>query len=141
MTGSPAAPAISSESGFATVGTAAGFLVFLLLLFSAVQVLFDLYATSMVTTAAHDAAREVARFRASPDRCRAVDQASAGFVEDLGEYGKAGHATLEWTCTDPAIVRLRVTATHPSILPARVGRLLSLSEVDRTIEIRIEDSR
>lgn len=130
-----------SERGVGTIGTAAAFLVFLLLLFSAVQILFDMYATSMVTTAAHDAAREVAGFRATPDRCGAVEDADAGFIEDLGDYGSAGHAALEWTCTDPDVVRVRVTATHPSILPPRLGRILSLSEVDRTIEIRIEDSR
>lgn len=132
------AAATAGERGVGTIGTAAAFLVFLLLLFSAVQVLFDLYATSMVTTAAHDAAREVAGFRAASDRCGAVGGADAGFVEDLGAYGDAGHATLEWTCTDPEVVRVRVVATHPSVLPSRLGRLLSLSEVDRTIEIRIE---
>lgn len=130
-----------TERGAGTFGTAAGFVVFLLLMFSAVQILFNLYATSMVTAAAHDAAREVAGFGASGDRCRAAVEADADFATALGGYGDAGHASLEWTCTDPDIVRVRVTATHPSILPSRLGGLLSLSELDRTIEVRIEDAR
>ncbi|MEZ5243910.1 MAG: hypothetical protein R2707_02345 [Acidimicrobiales bacterium] len=137
----PPAGRASNERGVGTIGTAAAFVVFLLLLFSAVQILFDLYATSMVTAAAHDAAREVAGFRAASDRCGAVDAATAGFVEDLGAYGAAGHATLEWTCSDPEAVRVRVLATHPSVLPPRLGGLLSLSEVDRTVEVRIETER
>ena len=129
------------ERGAGTIGTAAGFLVFLLLMFSAVQILFNLYATSMVTAAAHDAARDVAGFRAADDRCGATTEAEAGFIEQLGAYGRAGHATLAWTCADPDVVQVHVTATHPSILPARLGGLLSLSELDRTIEVRIESAR
>ena len=54
------------------IGTSAGFLVFSLLMFAAVQILFNLYATSMVTSAAHEAAREVAGYAAAADRCAAV---------------------------------------------------------------------
>lgn len=135
----PAADA--AERGAGTFGTAAGFLVFLLLMFAAVQILFNLYATSMVTAAAHDAARQVAGFAASGDRCGAVDDAEADFVERLGDYGTAGHATLEWVCTDPDVVTVRVIARHPSILPARLAGLGTLAELDRTIRIRVEDDR
>ena len=124
-----------------TIGTAAAFVVFLLLMFSAVQVLFDLYATSMVTAAAHDAAREVAGHRAAADRCAAIRAAEAGFVDALGGYGDAGNARLEWSCGDAEVIRVRVVATHPSVLPPGLGRLFALSEVDRTIEVRVEDTR
>jgi len=129
------------ERGAGTIGTAAGFLVFLLLMFAAVQILFNLYATSMVTAAAHDAARDVAGFRASDDRCGATIEAQQEFTARLGDYGDAGYARLQWTCTDPDIVRVRVVASHPSILPSRLAGLLSLSELDRTIEVRIERAR
>ena len=135
------ATTVVDERGAGTFGTAAGFLVYLLLMFAAVQILFNLYATSMVTAAAHDAAREVAGFGASGDRCGATAAAEARFVEQLGDYGDAGHASLEWTCSDPEVVRVRVTAHHPSILPPRLGGLLSLSGLDRTIEVRVEDAR
>jgi hypothetical protein len=138
---SPRLAASAAERGAGTFGTAAGFLVFLLLMFTAVQILFNLYATSLVTAAAHDAARDVAGFRAADDRCGAVPAAEAAFVEQLGEYGQQGHATLEWTCNDPNVVRVHVTATHPSILPTRMAGLSSLAELDRTIEVRVEEFR
>jgi Flp pilus assembly protein TadG len=129
------------DRGAGTVGTAIGFFVFLLLMFTAVQILFNLYATSVVTAAAHDAALDVAGFRSADDRCDATVAAEAAFMETLGAYGRAGDARLRWTCTDPDTVRVRVTASHPSILPRRVGGLLSLSQLDRTIEVRIERHR
>ncbi|MEQ8840575.1 MAG: pilus assembly protein [Acidimicrobiales bacterium] len=129
------------DRGVGTIGTAAAFVVFLLLMFTAVQVLFNLYATSMVTAAAHDAAREVASFDSASDRCGAAIDAEAAFRDHLGAYAETGRARLEWTCASADVVRVRVVATHPSILPARLGGLLSLSELDRTIEVRVEDDR
>ena len=129
------------ERGAGLVGTSAGFLVFLLMMLAAVQILFNLYATSMVTAAAHDAARDVASFDAAADRCGAVAAAEASFVRSLGDYGAAGHATLHWTCNNPNVVRVRVVAQHPSILPERFAALSSLTNLDRTIEIRAEARR
>ncbi len=125
--------------GAGLIGTSAGFLVFLLLMLAAVQILFNLYANSMVTAAAHDAAREVAGFDASADRCAAASDASVAFVEALGEYGEAGRATLSWNCTDPAVVSVRVVADHPTVLPPRMAGLISLGHLDRTIVVRIEE--
>jgi len=129
------------ERGAGTIGTATGLLVFMLLMFSAVQILFNLYATSLVTAAAYDAAREVAGFRSVDDRCGATTAADAAFVEQLGDYGRAGYARLEWVCADSDTVRVRVTASHPSVLPRRLVGLLSLSELERTIEVRVERLR
>ncbi len=120
-------------------GTAAGFLVFLLLMFTAVQVLFNLYAHSMVTATAHEAARTVAGYDASGDRCTAVAAAEADFVKTLGKYGQAGYAKLFWTCTSDDVVTVRIVADHPTILPARMAGLLSLGHLDRTIVIRTEE--
>lgn len=121
------------------VGTSAGFLVFLLLLFAAVQILFNLYATSMVTSAAHEAAREVAGHAASPNRCAAIAEAEARFVERLGEYGRDGRAALTWNCADPDVVTVQVVAEHPTVLPARMAGLMDLGRLDRTIVVRIEE--
>lgn len=126
------------ERGAGMVGTSAGFLVFLLLLLVAVQILFNLYANTMVTSAAHTAARSVAGHRASDDRCAAVEGANERFVETLGEYGDGGHATLEWTCRHPDAVAVRISATHPTILPARMSGLLGLGHLERTIVVRVE---
>ncbi len=129
------------QRGAGLVGTSAGFLVFMLMMLAAVQILFNLYATSMVTAAAHDAARQVAGFDAAADRCGEVAAAEAAFVRSLGDYGTAGHATLQWTCNNPNVVRVRVIAQHPSVLPQRMSGLSSLTNLDRTIEVRTETPR
>ena len=123
------------------IGTAAGIGVFFVLMLSAVQILFNLYATSMVTAAAHDAARTVAGFEAAADRCAAVAAAERAFIEALGDYGDAGHARLSVSCADPDVVTAHVVADHPTVLPARAAGLLGLGRVDRTIEIRVEAFR
>ncbi len=123
------------------VGTSFGFLVFMLLMLAAVQILFNLYATSMVTAAAHDAARQVASYNSDADRCAAVAAAESAFVRSLGDYGTDGHATLHWTCNNPDVVRVRVLARHPTVLPTRFSGLSSLTSLDRTIEIRTETRR
>ncbi|MEM9203760.1 MAG: TadE/TadG family type IV pilus assembly protein [Actinomycetota bacterium] len=121
------------------IGVTAGILVFLLLLFAAVQILFNLYATSMVTSAAHEAARDVAGYDSATDRCAAVADAEAGFIEALGSYGRDGYARLTWNCAGPDVVSVQVTANHPTVLPARMAGLLSLGQVDRTIVVRVEE--
>jgi len=126
------------ERGSGLIGTSAGFLVFLLLLFAAVQVLFNLYATTMVTTAAHEAAMKVAGFDASPDRCSAVPAAEASFFESLGQYGREGHVTLTWTCNNPQRVIVKVIADHPTVLPEAVAGLFGLSHMSKTIVVRAE---
>lgn len=131
----------ATERGATMIGTSAGFLVFLLLMFAAVQILFNLYATSMVTSAAHEAALAVAGFDAAADRCAAVAGAEARFVQQLGDYGRAGHAELVWTCADPDVVTVQVVAQHPTLLPPRLAGLIDLGRLDRTIVVRVEDFR
>jgi len=129
------------ERGAGLIGTSTGFLVFLLLLFAAVQILFNLYATTMVTSAAHEAATRVAGFDASGDRCAAIPAAEAAFVEALGQYGRDGNATLSWNCTDPDRVIVIITADHPTVLPNAVAGIFGLSRLRKTIEIRTERKR
>lgn len=131
----------ASDRGSGAIGTTAGFAVFLLLLVAAVQVLFDLHATSMITAAGHDAARTVAGYDSSPGRCAATGAATAAFESALGRYLVRGRAALDWDCADELVVRLRIRATHPSFLPARLHGLLPLARVDRTIEARVEEPR
>ena len=129
------------QRGAGLLSTSAGLLVFMLLMLAAVQILFNLHATSMVTAAAHDAARKVAGLDSAADRCGAVAGAEAAFLRSLGDYGSAGHATLHWTCNNPHVVRVRVVAQHPTVLPGRLAALTSLGSLDRTIEIRTESRR
>lgn len=139
MTPSPAL--VSTDRGSGLLGTVAGFLVFLLLMFAATQVLFDLYATSMVTSAAHDAARVVAGFDNADDRCGATVIGDRVFRDALGAYGNETTAALTWTCNDPDNVRVRVVADHPTMLPQLLVGLTGLGHVDRTIVVRAEQLR
>ena len=126
------------DRGTGAISTALSVTVFLLLMLAAVQILFDLHATSMVTAAATDAATEVAGYDAFDRRCAAADVAAAGFRATLGDYARRGTASIDIDCDDPNVVRARVIADHPSILPHRLRGLLGLGHVDRTIEVRVE---
>ena len=132
---------VDRQRGAGLIGLCTALLVYLLLMFAAVQILFNLYATSLVMAAAHDAARQVASIDAAPNRCAATTAAQTEFTRTLGAYGSAGHASLQWTCNHPDKTILRVRAQHPSILPTTLLGLASLTNLDRTIEIRNESLR
>jgi hypothetical protein len=118
-------------------------MVFLVLLLVAVQVLFNLYATSAVTAAAYDAARIVAGADAgagggggagSLDGARA--DAEAGARRTLGRY--ASRTSFQWDVTDPDVVQLHVVAQNPGFLPLALRRPLGFDRVDRTVRVRVE---
>ena len=131
----------SDDRGSGLLGTLAGFFVFLLLMFAATQVLFDLYATSMVTSAAHDAARVVAGFDNAAERCAATALGDRVFTEALGRYASQTDAQLSWTCADPGAIGVRVVVDHPTLLPQFLVGLTGLGHLDRTIVVRVEDIR
>jgi folate-dependent phosphoribosylglycinamide formyltransferase PurN len=124
--------------GAAMIGTTAGMLVFLILLLFAVQTTVALHARSVVTATAYDAAREVAAHSSASSRAAARRRAEQRFAQRLGTYG-AQHVRLEWLdVDDPDVVRVRVVAEHPSLLPAAFGGALGLRTTDRRIEVRVE---
>lgn len=129
---------VEAERGSGLISTSFGLTVFFVMLFAAVQIMFHLYANTMVGAAAYDAARSLASYGVSANRCAAVPTAKRQFVDSLGDYATAANATLHVTCNHPDVVRVRVTATHPSILPSTIGGLSALGNFDRTIEIRAE---
>lgn len=134
----PSAGAGNREArGAALIGTTAGLTVFLVLLLFAVQSAVTLHARSIVTATAYDAAREVAGYsNASSVDARA--RAHARFAQRLGDYGR-DHVRLEWLDVhDLDVVRVRVVAHHPSLLPPAFGEALGLRTTDRNIEVRIE---
>lgn len=109
-------------------------LVFLLLLLLAVQVVFHLYATSVVTAATFDGARLVA----ASDGV-AEDQAEAHVRGLLGRYGEESvEVSFE---PDPDDVVLTVVARSPSILPATLRRPMRMDRIERTVRVRIERTR
>lgn len=114
-----------------------GVLTFLVLLLLAVQVTYNLYATSAVTAAAADGVRIAAGADAavSPDR-RAAAEAHIRTL--LGAYGEQ-RVQFEWVENpDGDEEILTVRATNPSFLPSALRRPLGFDEIERTVRMRIE---
>ena len=103
--------------------------MFLAFLTVALQILLDLYTTSVVTSATYDAARLVAT-GAAPDA--AEDHAR----ELLGGIGD--DARFSWDLDDPAVVRVRVEVPTQRFLLPVVSGALGLDGVDRTVTVRME---
>lgn len=110
------------------------FLAFLLL---AVQVVFALYATSVVTAAAYDAARIVAGSEGQADEPAAEQRAEAHARGLLGRYGQPDRASFAWG-EDPDAVVLTVSVANPSFLPTSMRRPLRLDRTERTVHVRKE---
>jgi hypothetical protein len=126
---------VRDERGGGPLSAWFGFVVFLGLLLFAVQVLYNLYATSVVTSVAFDAARRVAAAEGGPG---AVGSAEAEARQALGRYGD--RVTFEWA-VDGDVVALRVRAENPSfLLPAQAGPV-AFGDIDRTVRVRVERFR
>ncbi|MCA1844944.1 MAG: hypothetical protein LC792_17475 [Actinobacteria bacterium] len=104
-----------------------GVAMFLLLLLFAVQVLFGLYATTVVNAAAFDAAASVAAQDGD-----GVSPAEATARRHIGAL--AGRATFTWALEDDA-VRLTVVAPRPRLLD------LAAPDIRRTVRVRRERVR
>ena len=125
--------------GAGLVTLTGGLLVFLLLLFFAVQLTINLYARSQVTAAGFDAARHVAGYDNDQRRDAATVEAETRLRSMLGSMGD--DVRLEWDLSDPDTVRLHLMLTPPSIAPALVSGAVGLDEIDRTIVVRVETPR
>ena len=126
-----------TDRGAGLLSTAAGVVVFLVFLLFAVQLLFGLYASSMVTAVANDAALRAASADAPP---LAIIEADAR--DSLGEVGST--ATFEWDVDDadgdgaPDTVVLEVVTRPPRFVPPSIGGSIGLDEVRRTVRVRAE---
>ena len=128
---------VNRDRGAGLLGTSFGILVFLGFLFFAVQLLFNLYATSVVTSATYDAARRVATVGHRATQAD-IDKSERAARDALGGY--APRVTFEWDVTsDPTVVRLHVKATNPRFLGPSIDTLVGLDEIDRTVVVRVED--
>jgi len=113
-----------------------GFSVFLVLLLFATQVLFNLYAASVVTAVSYDAARRVAAGDGGPDL---TAQAEADARRSLGRY--AGRVSFDWTATTGDEVVLRIEAHNPNVLLPVVAGRAAFDHLDRTVRVRVERFR
>ena len=127
------------DRGAGLLGTTFGILVFLGFLFFAVQLLFNLYATSVVTSATYDAARRVAT-AGHPATRADMDAAEAAARNELGNY--ASRVRFTWdVASDPNEVRLHVDAANPRFLGSTIDALVGFDEISRTVVVRVEDFR
>jgi hypothetical protein len=121
------------ERGGGPISMWIGFSVFLVLLLFAVQVLFNLYATSVLTAVSFDAARRVAGGGGGPAVIAAAeDQARA----ELGRYGT--RVTFDWSATDADEIVLHVEASNPHVLLPVLAGPAAFDHIDRTIRVRVE---
>jgi hypothetical protein len=127
------------EVGAGLIGTVFGAAGFLVLLLFAVQLVLNLYATTVVTAVGFDAARIVAGGDAG-EVGRATSQGAAeSFARSLlGRYEEQGSLGMTWGY-DADTVSLRIEATHPTRLLPSVT--FPFQRVDRTITVRLEDFR
>jgi Flp pilus assembly protein TadG len=128
------------ERGAGVFGTSFGLFIFLSMMFVAVNAGYALYARSMVTNAAHDAARHVAGYSSAGDRDAARQAESAAFTSRLGNLGP-DVVSLEWQGDDPDVVAVRVRASPPSLLPAGLVDIFGIGDTDREIRVRVERER
>jgi hypothetical protein len=113
-----------------------GFSIFLVMLLFAVQVLFNLYAASVVTAVSYDAARRVAGGDGGPTY---IAEAEDRARQSLGRY--ASRVTFDWSATSDEEVVLRVQSDNPSILLPIARGPAAFDQLDRTIRVRVERFR
>jgi hypothetical protein len=130
------------ERGAGLVGTFAAVIVFIVFLLFAVQLLFNLYATSAVTAAGLDAARVVAAQQVDHSSVAAVqaakEEAETRARSVLGRYGQ--RVSFGWII-DGESVQLRLHVANPRIFFGALAHNLGFDTIDRTIRVRVERYR
>ena len=125
------------EEGTGVVASLLGGAIFLILVLFAVQIVFGLYSTSVVTSVTFDAAEAVAGGGGR------LDPASTGAAEAdarsrLGAY--AADVAFTWD-VDADVVGLTVRAKRPSVLPRALVDGVGLGDIERTVRVRVERAR
>ena len=124
------------ERGGGPISLWVGFSGFLVMLLFAVQVLFNLYAASVVTAVSYDAARRVAGGDGGESY---VAEAEEQARQSLGRYSEK--VTFDWSGTNAEEVVLRVQSDNPSVLLPLMAGPAALDRLDRTIRVRVERFR
>lgn len=123
-----------TERGVGLFSSAFGLLIFLVMLLFAVQVLVSLYANSVVSSVAYDAARYAAR---TGD----VAGAQARFARGVGSADVSAAISVVAGPDGPDQVTVRVTGRAPTFLAGRFSSDLPFGTIDRTITVRGESFR
>ncbi len=129
-----------AEEGSGLVGSIGGVAVFLAFMLLAVQLLADLYATSVLTSAAHDAASTVAGAASNPGdpatQLAARAEAEARLRQSLGASGD--EAVVDWAASDADEVVLTASIPSPSVLPGALRGGNGDDRIERTVHVRRE---
>jgi hypothetical protein len=125
--------------------TAMGFVVFILFLFFAVQVMFGLYATSTLRATLDDvASRAAAGGGSSPaELARLADEAKTS----LGEMGRRPSTLIELELVDEDgdglgdVVVGRAQAVPPRFVPPSIGGMIGFEQITAGVRVRVERVR
>lgn len=135
----------SDDRGAGVFATSVGFLVFLLFLFFAMQVMFGLYATSTLRATLNDAASRAAAGGATTPA--ALAQLAAEAEASLGEMGQLPSTVIELELVDEdgdgigdAIVG-RARAVPPRFVPSSMGGMIGFEQITAGVRVRVERLR
>ena len=122
-----------------------GFVVFIMFLFFAMQVMLGLYATSTLRATLDDAAsRAAAGGGSSPaELARLADEARAS----LGEMGQRPSTVIELELVDEDgdglgdVVVGRAQAVPPRFVPRSIGGMIGFEQITAGVRVRVERVR
>lgn len=125
--------ATGADRGAGIISSLFGLMIFLVFLLFATQLLFSLYATSVISNAAYDAGRQVARTGDT-----AIGQArfdgAVGSYDASVTFGHEGGTGFN----DADVILVTVTGRNPTLLPDRFAEPLPFATVNRTVRVRNE---
>jgi hypothetical protein len=130
------------DSGVGMIPTAAGFVVFILFLLLAVQVLYGLYATSTVRGTLNDAASRAANGPASEAELRWLADDAERSLGGMGD-----RTTIELRLVDddadgvPDVVAGSAVADPPRFVPPPFRAAAGLDDITVSVRVRIEQFR
>jgi hypothetical protein len=133
------------DGGVGLFGTSIGFVVFLMFLFFAMQVMFGLYATSTLRATLDDATARAATGggTGAADLARLGEEAEAS----LGEMGRRPSTVIELEVVDEDgdgaadVVVGRARAVPPRFVPPSIGGMIGFEEITAGSRVRIERLR
>jgi Flp pilus assembly protein TadG len=137
---------VGGDLGAGVFSTAMGFLVFLLFLFFAMQVMFGLYATSTLRATVHDAAARAAAGRGGTTPAE-LDRIAGEAEASLGEVGRQPSTVIELELVDEDgdgtgdVVVGRGRAVPPRFVPQALGGMVGFEEITAGARVRVERIR
>ena len=134
---------LAGDRGAGAFSTSIGFLVFLLLLYLAMQVMFGLYATSVLRAVLNDAAARAAAGGDGADLARIEEEARSS----LGEMGRRPSTAIELELVDEDgdgvadVVAGHARAVPPRVVPPSIGGMIGFNEITAGTRVRVEQFR